>query len=151
MTSMLCLSINDSSAETLDLDNPLKLFGNTHIADDSARGKEEGEVDLSSVEGCSSYHRISSAFDESSTLSVTFASLCELSCHLLHSDTERMINFMVDSRVITSVLSLLYHPVSSLSVSILRFIDFFFYNSINVISLLKQIISCFRCEPHSIA
>jgi hypothetical protein len=67
----------------------------------------------------------SSSFINSSTLSVTFSSLCELLCHLLHSETEKVIKFMIDSNLFPAVLSLLYHPVYSLTVSVLRCVLFY--------------------------
>jgi hypothetical protein len=53
--------------------------------------------------------------------SITFSSLCELGCHLLPRHTSTMINFMLSCDFIPCLLTLLIHPIRSLSLSVTRY------------------------------
>jgi hypothetical protein len=70
----------------------------------TVRGKE--------VEDCAFCNMVTSVG------SVTFSALCELVCHLLH--TRQMMDFVVSSNFIPRVMSLLFHPIHSLSLSVVR-------------------------------
>jgi hypothetical protein len=52
--------------------------------------------------------------------SITFSSLCELGCHLISRHTPAAMNFILDSDFVPCLLSLLIHPIRSLSLSVTR-------------------------------
>jgi hypothetical protein len=64
--------------------------------------------------------------------SITFSSLCELACHLLHSNTQKMMDFISGCDFISCVLSILFHPVHTLSLSVVRYGRCFVYIYVRV-------------------